>query len=345
MKKIIFASIEENVGKTSIILSLARTMGKKCAYLKPFGDRMRYRKKKLWDYDSELINKTLELGLEPEHMTLGFEHAKLRYKYDEKSLQEKINQMCLTFEKNNDVLFLEGANTLSYGASVGMNSLRIAKITDSQLIIVLTGNTDKVQDDLTFIRHNIVESGVNFAGVIINKINDIDEFQCESVTQYIKDLGIKVYGLLPNEKKLSTMSMRQIGDALTATTITAPNHLDNNIENIYIGSMSLNEVFKKEYLQKDNKLMITSGDRSDIILAAIESKSKGIVLTNNILPPPNIISRAGECNIPILLAGEDTYSVANKIDKLDALMGVDDNEKFELMDDLVKKHVNIGELL
>ena len=50
MKNIIIGSVDENAGKTSLIVGLGRAIsGKKFGYLKPFGDRLLYRKKRLWD--------------------------------------------------------------------------------------------------------------------------------------------------------------------------------------------------------------------------------------------------------------------------------------------------------
>jgi BioD-like phosphotransacetylase family protein len=61
MKNIIIGSISENAGKTSFIVGLGKTLGQKFAYLKPFGDRLIYRKKRLWDYDSALVTKIFGL--------------------------------------------------------------------------------------------------------------------------------------------------------------------------------------------------------------------------------------------------------------------------------------------
>jgi BioD-like phosphotransacetylase family protein len=91
-------------------------------------------------------------------------------------------------------------------------------------------------------------------------------------------------------------------------------------------------------------LTITSGDRTDMILAALESNSVGIILTNNILPPPNIISKASERDIPLLLVSTDTYEVAKQIDNLQPLLTKDDTNKIDQLVQLVKEHVNISSL-
>jgi BioD-like phosphotransacetylase family protein len=97
--------------------------------------------------------------------------------------------------------------------------------------------------------------------------------------------------------------------------------------------------------QREGKLVITSGDRADMILAAIESDTSCLVITNNILPSSNIISKAQERNIPMLLVPQDTYQVATNIDNLEILLTKEDSEKLSLVEQLIQKHVNVKELL
>ncbi len=47
MNKIVFACTRRSAGKTTIFTGLAKAMGKEVAYMKPFGDRLIYRKKTL----------------------------------------------------------------------------------------------------------------------------------------------------------------------------------------------------------------------------------------------------------------------------------------------------------
>ncbi len=83
MRRLVIASTRENAGKTSLIVGLGRASGKPFGYLKPFGDRLLYRKKRLWDYDSALVGQIFELAMDPREMSIGFDHSKLRFMYDE----------------------------------------------------------------------------------------------------------------------------------------------------------------------------------------------------------------------------------------------------------------------
>ena len=88
--------------------------------------------------------------------------------------------------------------------------------------------------------------------------------------------------------------------------------------------------------------MITGGDRTDMILASLESDTSGIILTNNILPPSNIIYKATERNIPLLMVLSDTYQTAKQIENLEPLLTKDDTDKVELLRRLCQKHLDLN---
>ena len=81
MKPVVVGSLTRSAGKTSVIIGLARAGGQPFAYLKPFGDRLLYRKKRQWDYDAALLANLFRLEEIPELITLGFDHSKLRFMF------------------------------------------------------------------------------------------------------------------------------------------------------------------------------------------------------------------------------------------------------------------------
>jgi len=111
-----------------------------------------------------------------------------------------------------------------------------------------------------------------------------------------------------------------------------------------VGAMSANVALRLPIFQKENKIVITGGDRSDMILAALETNSVGVVLTGNLTPPSNLLSKASDLNIPLLLVSEDTFRAAQHIDNMEVLLSKDDTEKIDLLEQLVKQHINIKEI-
>jgi hypothetical protein len=107
VKSLIVASTREGAGKTSMLVGLASVLDQRFGYIKPLGDRFLYRKKRLWDYDAALFAHLLELGQEPETMSIGFDHSKLRFMYERASMFEELRRMLGVVGAGRDAVFIE----------------------------------------------------------------------------------------------------------------------------------------------------------------------------------------------------------------------------------------------
>jgi BioD-like phosphotransacetylase family protein len=344
MKKILIASMREGSGKTSIIAGISTAVQKKYGYIKPLGDRLVYKRKKNIDHDAMVLLKLLKIDAEPDSISLGFTHSKLRYKYDEKGIQNMLTSLADTIGQGRDVLFIEGGRDLAWGASVHLDSLSVARYLGARLILVVSGDGDRVSDDIQFIHDEVDTSKVDFGGIIVNKVQDVDDFK-NSFLPPIKELGMKVLGVMPYRAQLTCFSMSMLADRFLARVIAGDQGLDNVVKHIFVGAMSTEESLRNPMFNKENKLLITSGDRSDMVIAALESDTVGVILTNNIVPPPNIISKATEKNIPLLLVPYDTYEVARQMDNFDALLTHDSKDKLKFLEQMVKDYVQIDAVI
>jgi BioD-like phosphotransacetylase family protein len=338
MKRIVIASMERGAGKTSFIVGHGRSSNERIGYMKPFGERILYRKKRLLDYDSVLVSSLFQLNESPEDLSLGFDHSKLRFMYDDESMKEKLREMAQRNEKDCEILFIEGGRDLSYGSSLSLDPVSVARTLDAELVFILGGEQDKVMDEVFFIRDHIEGMDVRFKGVVINKVNDPEDFMA-TCGESIKEAGVPVLGMIPYEKELTYFSMEHISNVLFAKIIAGSRGLPNLVKNIFVGAMTGSKAIESPLFKKEGKLIITSGDRTDIVLGALDSNTSGIVLTNNILPPANIISKAEERNIPLLLVQGDTFATAKQVDDMERLLSKDDNEKIEMIAELVKRNV------
>lgn len=343
MNKILIASARESAGKTSVIVGLAKVSGKNCGYVKPFGDRLLYRKKRLWDYDAALVTNILDLHENPEDITIGFEHSKLRYMYDEQRTRAKIQELVANTSKGKDVLFIEGGRDLSYGASVRLDALSLAQGIGAAMIVIVSGNDDTIIDDIVFVKNYVNTSGIDLRGVILNKVHDLEDFKSTYLPE-ISKMGVRVLGLIPYQSNLRNFTVGYLSECLFSKVIAGESGLNNVVKNVFVGAMSTTEAMRNPLFNKENRLVITSGDRSDMVLAALDSNTIGILLTNNILPPSNIIAKASEMNIPLLLVPSDTYQVARQIDAMEPLLTRDNTGSIELLVGMVREGVNVDEL-
>jgi BioD-like phosphotransacetylase family protein len=343
MKNIIVGSVSENAGKTSFIIGLAQSIDKKFGYLKPFGDNLIYRKKRLWDYDTALITNIFGLEQSSDEMTIGFEHAKLRYMYDEAGTKAKLLEMVHNLEKDNTLLFIEGGKKLTYGASVRLDTLSLVKYVGGKLILVISGDEGTIIDDITFIKRYVDMKGIDY-GVVINKVNNLEDYRNNHLPD-IKNMGINVLGVIPNEPELTYPSMGYLAEKLQARVIAGESGLKNRIKHIFVGSKSADTAVRDPRFNQEDKLIIASGDRSDYIASVLVVTASGLILTNNILPPPSLVAKLSERNIPVLLVPYDTYETAKQIDETKALLTRDDTDNIRLLGQLVKKNVDISSLV
>ncbi len=344
MKTIVVGSTHKSAGKTSLIVGMARAVGKPSGYMKPLGDRLLYRKKRLWDYDAALMTNVFELEGKPEDMTLGFEHAKLKYMYDAQSMKVKLGEMLAAAAEGKETVFVEGGETLSYGASINLDSMALAAQLSARLVLVVGGSESMILDQLAFAMRYVDIKGVDFAGVIINKVRNLEEYKSTHLAD-ITALGVKVLGVVPFEAELTKLSVGHLAERLLAKVIAGEEGLNHKVNAIMVGAMSTNAALQNPLFKKEGKLVITGGDRSDLVLAAVESNSAGIILTNNVLPSANIISKASDRNIPLLLVPFDTYHTASQIESIDPLLVKDDVGKMDMLTQLVRTNVSLTDIL
>ncbi len=98
--------------------------------------------------------------------------------------------------------------------------------------------------------------------------------------------------------------------------------LRNSVEKMVIGAMPPHQAL--DYFTRGT-LLITPGTREDLILAAMSSCLlgpshspcvAGMILTGGTPPQPSIMDLVEKTAIPVILVGEDTYTVASRIAKL-----------------------------
>ncbi len=340
MKKFVFTSLRRDAGKTGIMAGLGKVWAKPLGYCKPFGDRLVYHEKKLWDFDVDMFTKLFSIRIPKENLSLGFDHSKLRYLFqDGAGCTAKLAEIVSAVGETKQVLLVESGNNINFGMSVQLDAIAMAKALGGTLIVVTHGNHDKVMDDLTFLQKNVDLEGVDFGGVIINRIKDVEKFD-SLYSAKLAALRLNILGIIPYRKELIRPTTGFIAEILSAKILSGAGGLHRTVEEIFVGAMSADAVLRMRQFQIKDKIVITSGDRSDMILAAIDTDCVGVVLTNSILPPPNIIAKAAGRNIPLLLAQGDTYRIAKKIDQSVPLLSAEDNDKIALWTELVRENVS-----
>ncbi len=109
------------------------------------------------------------------------------------------------------------------------------------------------------------------------------------------------------------------------------------VENFMVGAMSIDP--GPEYFgRKDNKVVVVRSERPDMQLAALQTSTRGLILTGNTTPMPIVIARAQEKSIPLILAGDNITTVMKNIeDALDSTRFNQEN-KLPRLAEIMEQH-------
>ena len=115
--------------------------------------------------------------------------------------------------------------------------------------------------------------------------------------------------------------------------------LDEIVEKYSIGAMTA-EAALRHFSKIRNKAVITGGDRSDIVLAALDTPTKCLVLTGNLHPNDVIISRAQQAGVPIVLVPGDTLQTVEKFENMMGRLSIREKSKLEYATQIMDKHID-----
>lgn len=208
---------------------------------------------------------------------------------------------------------IEAAGTPQEGALYGLTLQALAEHLPARVLVVSRYHTDLVIDHLLALRQQL---GNRLLGVILNDVpEDHLEDVCAVLVPFIESQGIGVFGVLPADRILRSLSVEALAHALGAEVLCCPDRLDLMVESFNIGAMSVNAALK--YFRKsENKAVITGGDRTDIQLAALETSTTCLILTGHLPPTAGTLARAEQLEVPILSVNHDTLATVEIIERI-----------------------------
>ena len=159
----------------------------------------------------------------------------------------------------------------------------------------------------------------------------------------IKKYGIPVIGIVEKSYQLFSPRVLEVKESIGGELLNeaASEGLTNCVETYIIGAMNTQAALK--YLrQVKNFAFITGGDRSDLILAAINEDVSALILTGFIQPDTSIITAATEKCIPIILSPSDTYTTMRNIDRIKPGL---QSDEIQTIYELVEKSIDWDKIL
>jgi BioD-like phosphotransacetylase family protein len=249
-----------------------------------------------------------------------------------------------------DFVLCEGSGHAGVGAVFDLSNAQVAKTLGCKVIIVSQGGIGKPIDEVTLNNALFEKEGVEVIGVILNKVlEDKVEYIRDFASRGLKRKGLELLGVIPHQRILSNPSLDLIREELGAELLSQPATMSTLVDDVVVGAMGAQNAIN---FFKRGVLLITPGDREDLVLAACtgldaqsDEQMAGIILTGGLRPSESVLRVIRTMPIPVLLARQDSYRVASKVHDLTVKTRPGDLEKISLIRDLVAKNVDVKKIL
>lgn len=343
-------STKKHAGKTSLGIGFILTMRErnlKVGYMKPIGTVFRDLDGRLIDEDAVHLKSILSLDDSPEDISpvdLTTETIRDILKGKEKRIIERIKEAFEGISKNKDLVLIEGGPNLTHGISLGLSDACIASELNSKITLVAMYDTELSLVDQVILGMKLIPEEL-LSGVIINDVPESAmEFVQEAIVPFLEKKGARIFGVVPRERILRAVPIRQIVEELGGDVLAGKSSLDTLVDYFLIGAMEVSSAIKY-FRRAPNSAVITGGDRSDIQMAAIETGVRCLVLTGNRRPSEVILAAAEERKIPVILVPMDTMSAVERMERMLGRLKVQSEEQMRCIKDLVEKYVDLEAIL
>jgi len=347
MRTLYVVSTESFSGKSGIILSLGlrfKEQQLRVGYMKPLSTLPVKIEEVLVDEDAYSTWKSLNCNYSLEHVSpivLSSQFVKDSVRTPKTQRIALIKESFKEISKQKDIVLVEGAADLRQGRFLEMSVSQVTKLLDAKTLLIAKAQSDFVVDEIMAAKDSL---GQSLLGVILNTVpqNFIRSLE-ELILPIIENEGIKVFGVIPEDRVLQAVTVSEIAEHLGGEVLCAQEKIEELVEEFMVGAMSQEHALRY-FRRKQNKAVITGGDRPDIQLAALETATKCIILTGNFRPSPIVLARAEELGVPMILADVDTYSAVDRMEELIGRIDLHEKRKIDQMKKLIDRHVDIKEL-
>jgi phosphate acetyltransferase len=222
------------------------------------------------------------------------------------------------------------------------------------MLPVIKGNGRKPGQLTPFVQaliKSLHEKKCETIAVIINRvIPDHAAGVKKALKETLQD-SVPVY-VIPEHPVLGKPTIGEIASALKAEWISRDDEaMDREVTHFQVAAMELPNFL--DHLEAGS-LIITPGDRSDMILGSILSDTSnayprisGLLLSGNLKPAPQVqrlIEGLHTAPVPVFMVGTDTFTTATNASKILAVITPESKRKIAAALGIIEENVDIAEL-
>lgn len=354
-KSLYVSSLESSAGSLIIamgIMELLKGRLGKVAFFKPVIMSSDER-----DHDIDFMLERYALGMEY-NTAYGYtvhevESLIAENKFNE--ILEHLIEKLKNLENNYDFVLIEGLNQSCFSNSLDFDiNLAFAKNLSSPFASVLRGKgkgVKEVIDEIHIEAEAIKAAGCQHFATFVNRLGTHEAEALKELSHNLSLQSAPIY-FLQEIPELDTPTMAEIKSKLGCTHIYGEEKdLRRVVKQSKIAAMKLDNFL--EYIE-DGDLVITSGDRSDIIVGCLSTafsnnypNISGILLTAGMMPHKSInklVAGFKDLSIPILCVDNGTFDTAVNVANVPATITPQSVRKIALAMGLFSSNVDIDEI-
>ncbi|MFK3908363.1 phosphate acetyltransferase [Pseudomonas monteilii] len=353
MQTFFIAPTDFGVGLTSISLGLVRVLeraGLKVGFFKPIaqphpGDTGPER-------STELVARTH--GIKPP-TPLSLSHVERML--GDGQLDELLEQIIRLYQQacvDNDVVVVEGMVPTRHASYAARVNLHLAKSLDAEVILVSAAEHEALSELSGRVELQAQLFGgprdPKVLGVILNKVRSEESMpafasRLREHLPLLRGDDFRLLGCIPYQAELNAPRTRDVAELLGAQVLNAGDYEQRRMNTTIICARTVANTVP---LLKPGTLVVTPGDRDDIILAVSLAAINGVplaglLLTSDSKPDPRILGLcqgALQAGLPLLSVGTGSFETANQLHQLNREIPVDDRERAEVITDFVASHLD-----
>jgi len=312
-------SLEPGSGKTAVCAGIGKHLlseGKETGFLKPVISEA---SKTIGDGDADFIKQLFAISEPVESLAPVISEGS--------NLAGGIKEAYDKVSQNQAIVIIEGQSEQFQSSS------EIVKALDARVVIVEAYSGELLKDTDSY-----KEFGAALLGIVLTKVPKIRlEKARTEATDRLEKTGIKLLGVLPEDRILTTMTIGEVAELVKGEIFYGAAKAEELVENLMLGALAL-DPGPEYFARKVNKAVVLKSERTDMQLAAMQTSSRCLVLTGETPLNPLVIADAEKKDIPIILAKEDVSTVADIIENAMINMRFHQQNKMPKLTEIVEQN-------
>jgi phosphate acetyltransferase len=348
--RLFLASMEPRAGRSVVTLGLMELLTRRLgsvAYVRPIvasSDEL--------DPRIELVRRRYSVDADPSELWAygSDEVAHMMATGRSEEVFQGIVELARKVEDRFDFVLYDGTDYTGAAAALEFDvNTRVAADLGAPVVALINGAGRRPQvvvEGVRIARESLLAGGCTIAAFIVNRVeaDDVEEVDAHLAAEELD----APYWILPELPLLTMPTVAEIVDALDADQVAGVDvDLDREVTTVKIAAMSLPNLL--DHLV-EGALLITPGDRSDVIVSALVSRLSttfpniaAVVLTGGLPMDPRVerlLDGLIDVQVPLLAVPTDTYMTARAVAAVPAVIRSSSARKVSAALELFDDHVD-----